>query len=146
MSASFRWIDKGGIISHLRAYLTMLMCVLCVSKAQQMTMQAMAIQQQMLSSFPPVAPAPKTPPLQHHTHTPQHSHTTGPVSKHSYTVLSRYMDSCTPASMQRNQQYGPTTKCSPICITFCIVPVFLQTKYGEKSPVPLAAQQKMSMF
>ncbi|XP_047427282.1 unconventional myosin-XV [Mugil cephalus] len=30
--------------------------------AQQMTMQAMAIQQQMLSSFPPVAPAPRSPP------------------------------------------------------------------------------------
>ncbi|KAM3597250.1 uncharacterized protein V6R79_001885 [Siganus canaliculatus] len=37
--------------------------------AQQMTMQAIAIQQQMLSSFPPVAPAPLSPPIQHR-HTP----------------------------------------------------------------------------
>ncbi|XP_049926298.1 unconventional myosin-XV [Epinephelus moara] len=44
--------------------------------AQQMTMQAIAIQQQMLSSFPPVAPAPQSPPSQHHTHLPQRSHTT----------------------------------------------------------------------
>ncbi|KAM8825452.1 unconventional myosin-XV-like isoform 1-T1 [Synchiropus picturatus] len=34
--------------------------------AQQMTMQAIAIQQQMLSSFPPAAPAPQSPPI-HHT-------------------------------------------------------------------------------
>ncbi|KAK5885272.1 hypothetical protein CesoFtcFv8_019000 [Champsocephalus esox] len=34
--------------------------------AQQMTMQAMAIQQQMLSVFPPAAPAPQSPPAQHH--------------------------------------------------------------------------------
>ncbi|XP_068193571.1 unconventional myosin-XV [Antennarius striatus] len=33
--------------------------------AQQMTMQAIAIQQQMLSSFPPIAPAPQSPLLQH---------------------------------------------------------------------------------
>ncbi|XP_042360382.1 unconventional myosin-XV [Plectropomus leopardus] len=43
--------------------------------AQQMTMQAIAIQQQMLSSFPPVAPAPQSPPSQHHTHLPPRSHT-----------------------------------------------------------------------
>ncbi|XP_075879690.1 unconventional myosin-XV [Nelusetta ayraudi] len=34
--------------------------------AQQMTMQAIAIQQQMLSSFPPITPAPHSPPIQHH--------------------------------------------------------------------------------
>ncbi|KAI9518350.1 hypothetical protein NQZ68_038218, partial [Dissostichus eleginoides] len=34
--------------------------------AQQMTMQAIAIQQQMLSVFPPAAPAPQAPPAQHH--------------------------------------------------------------------------------
>ncbi|KAM7372264.1 hypothetical protein PAMP_009444 [Pampus punctatissimus] len=32
-------------------------------------MQAIAIQQQMLSSFPPVAPAPQSPPSQHYSHT-----------------------------------------------------------------------------
>ncbi|KAG7239477.1 hypothetical protein INR49_028948 [Caranx melampygus] len=46
--------------------------------AQQMTMQAIAIQQQMLSSFPPVAPAPQSPPSQHHTHLQQRSHTPSP--------------------------------------------------------------------
>lgn len=53
----------------------------CV-QAQQMTMQAIAIQQQMLSSFPPVAPAPQSPPVapapmsppsHHHTHPPVES-------------------------------------------------------------------------
>ncbi|XP_041673445.1 unconventional myosin-XV [Cheilinus undulatus] len=48
--------------------------------AQQMTMQAIAIQQQMLSSFPPVAPAPQSPPLQHqYTPSPQRSHTPSPT-------------------------------------------------------------------
>ncbi|XP_034449270.1 unconventional myosin-XV isoform X4 [Hippoglossus hippoglossus] len=46
--------------------------------AQQMTMQAIAIQQQMLSSFPPVAPAPQSPPFQHHTHSQQRSYTPSP--------------------------------------------------------------------
>lgn len=72
------------------------MCVsvcFCVLQAQQMTMQAIAIQQQMLSSFPPVAPAPQSPPSQYH-HT--HSHTTSSVSKHThtYTVLWRCTDTC----------------------------------------------------
>ncbi|XP_037648825.1 unconventional myosin-XV isoform X6 [Sebastes umbrosus] len=49
--------------------------------AQQMTMQAIAIQQQMLSSFPPVAPAPQSPPTQHYTHMPQRSHTTSPTKE-----------------------------------------------------------------
>ncbi|XP_029292905.1 unconventional myosin-XV [Cottoperca gobio] len=47
--------------------------------AQQMTMQAIAIQQQMLSVFPPVAPAPQSPPSQHYTHLPQH--TTSPTTE-----------------------------------------------------------------
>ncbi|XP_068434504.1 unconventional myosin-XV [Clinocottus analis] len=38
--------------------------------AQQMTMQAIAIQQQMLASFPPVAPAPQSPPSHQHTTSP----------------------------------------------------------------------------
>ncbi|XP_032393727.1 unconventional myosin-XV [Etheostoma spectabile] len=49
--------------------------------AQQMTLQAIAIQQQMLSSFPPAAPAPQSPPSQHHTHLPQHSHRTSPTKE-----------------------------------------------------------------
>uniref|UniRef100_A0A8C4DJE3 Myosin XVA n=1 Tax=Dicentrarchus labrax TaxID=13489 RepID=A0A8C4DJE3_DICLA len=56
--------------------------------AQQMTMQAIAIQQQMLSSFPPVAPAPQSPPSQQHTPLPQHSHTPSSVSKHTHTLYS----------------------------------------------------------
>ncbi|XP_026210607.1 unconventional myosin-XV [Anabas testudineus] len=47
--------------------------------AQQMTMQAIAIQQQMLSSFPPVAPAPQSPPSQHHIYSQQHSYTPSPT-------------------------------------------------------------------
>ncbi|XP_036068960.1 unconventional myosin-XV [Oryzias melastigma] len=47
--------------------------------AQQMTMQAIAIQQQMLSSFPPVAPAPQTPPSHHPTQSKQRSHTPSPT-------------------------------------------------------------------
>ncbi|XP_069005770.1 unconventional myosin-XV [Embiotoca jacksoni] len=49
--------------------------------AQQMTMQAIAIQQQMLSSFPPVAPAPQSPPSHHYTHLPQSSHTPSPTKE-----------------------------------------------------------------
>ncbi|XP_028311141.1 unconventional myosin-XV isoform X2 [Gouania willdenowi] len=49
--------------------------------AQQMTMQAIAFQQQMLSSFPPVAPAPQSPPSYHHTHRPQRSHTPSPTKE-----------------------------------------------------------------
>ncbi|XP_078807147.1 unconventional myosin-XV [Oryzias latipes] len=47
--------------------------------AQQMTMQAIAIQQQMLSSFPPVAPAPQSPPTQHPTQLKQSSLTHSPT-------------------------------------------------------------------
>ncbi|XP_058510682.1 unconventional myosin-XV [Solea solea] len=47
--------------------------------AQQMTMQAIAIQQQMLSSFPPVAPAPQSPQSHHHTQSQQRSHTPSPT-------------------------------------------------------------------
>lgn len=54
--------------------------MLCVLQAQQMTMQAIAFQQQMLSSFPPVAPAPQSPPS-HHTNIPSRSHTPSPVSE-----------------------------------------------------------------
>ncbi|KAF3700423.1 Unconventional myosin-XV Unconventional myosin-15 [Channa argus] len=49
--------------------------------AQQMTMQAIAIQQQMLSSFPPVAPAPQSPPSQPHTYTQHRSHTLSPTKE-----------------------------------------------------------------
>ncbi|XP_029945692.1 LOW QUALITY PROTEIN: unconventional myosin-XV [Salarias fasciatus] len=53
--------------------------------AQQMTMQAIAIQQQMLSSFPPVAPAPQSPPSHHQTHSPQLSHTPSPTKESEET-------------------------------------------------------------
>ncbi|KAM9844223.1 unconventional myosin-XV [Aulostomus maculatus] len=49
--------------------------------AQQMTMQAIAIQQQMLSSFPPAAPAPQSPPFQHRIHSQQHSRTPSPTKE-----------------------------------------------------------------
>ncbi|XP_072225685.1 unconventional myosin-XV [Leuresthes tenuis] len=63
--------------------------------AQQMTMQAIAIQQQMLSSFPPVAPAPQSPPSHQHTHMPPRSRTPSPTKesdephKHSPTAVQR---------------------------------------------------------
>ncbi|KAM4531771.1 unconventional myosin-XV-like [Odontesthes bonariensis] len=63
--------------------------------AQQMTMQAIAIQQQMLSSFPPVAPAPQSPPSYQHTHMPQRSRTPSPTKeseephKHGPTTVQR---------------------------------------------------------
>ncbi|XP_070398919.1 unconventional myosin-XV [Nothobranchius furzeri] len=63
--------------------------------AQQMTMQAIAIQQQMLSSFPPVAPAPQSPPLQHHTHLPQRSHTPSPTKESNESQKS------TPSAVKR---------------------------------------------
>ncbi|XP_024920291.1 unconventional myosin-XV, partial [Cynoglossus semilaevis] len=47
--------------------------------AQQMTMQAIAIQQQMLSSFPPATPAPQSPPSPHHIQTQQRSYTPSPT-------------------------------------------------------------------
>lgn len=59
----------------------------CVSQAQQMTMQAIAIQQQMLSSFPPATPAPQSPPSPHHIQTQQRSYTPSPVSTHTHTSL-----------------------------------------------------------
>ncbi|XP_028454926.1 unconventional myosin-XV [Perca flavescens] len=62
--------------------------------AQQMTMQAIAIQQQMLSSFPPVAPAPQSPPSQHYTHLPQHSHITSPTKESEESLYQ-------PAAVQR---------------------------------------------
>ncbi|KAM9745591.1 unconventional myosin-XV isoform 1-T1 [Menidia menidia] len=53
--------------------------------AQQMTMQAIAIQQQMLSSFPPVAPAPQSPPSYQHAHAPQRSRTPSPAKESDET-------------------------------------------------------------
>lgn len=47
------------------AFLMTTFLVFSASQAQQMTMQAIAIQQQMMSSFPPMSPAPQSPPIQH---------------------------------------------------------------------------------
>lgn len=77
-----------------------------VLQAQQMTMQAIAIQQQMLSSFPPVAPAPQSPPSQHHhAHLPHGSDTASPVSKHTGVWRSMNMHMGTLASMYTNSKY-----------------------------------------
>lgn len=70
----------------------------CTFQAQQMTMQAIAIQQQMLSSFPSIVPAPQTPSLQH-----RHPHS--PVSRHAVTLCSdEALYIYTPGSMYANQR------------------------------------------
>ncbi|XP_071375027.1 unconventional myosin-XV [Centroberyx affinis] len=71
--------------------------------AQQMTMQAMALQQKMLSSFPPAAPAPQSP---SDIHSPPQSRTPSPAKE---SAESPYKPG--PAPLQRKQsqrQISPT--------------------------------------
>ncbi|KAK2833709.1 hypothetical protein Q5P01_017598 [Channa striata] len=72
--------------------------------AQQMTMQAIAIQQQMLSSFPPVAPAPQSPPRQHHTYSQQRPHAPSPTKE---SEESPYKPR--PAAAQSSSRAAPPT-------------------------------------
>ncbi|XP_054616352.1 unconventional myosin-XV isoform X2 [Dunckerocampus dactyliophorus] len=67
--------------------------------AQQMTMQAIAIQQQMMSSFP----SSPSPPLQYYMHSPQHSRTPSPTKERE--------DSPTRSSPQRKM--SPTRGAPP---------------------------------
>lgn len=111
-----------------------------------MTMQAIAIQQQMLSSFPPVAPAPQSPPSQHHSQ--PHSHTPSPVNKQhtntargdAWTHTWRHLSACIQIRnivLQINAYPALS------------LPVSLQTKEKEDSPYkpgPAAVQRKISMF
>lgn len=86
---------------------------MCVSQAQQMTMQAIAIQQQMLSSFPPVAPAPQSPPSQPYAYSQQRSHTQSPVSSNS-----RYLQ-CTSHHLPACAQVRNTNLNLSVDVFFC---------------------------
>ncbi|KAM6957849.1 unconventional myosin-XV [Aplochiton taeniatus] len=73
--------------------------------AQQMTMQAMAIQQQMISSFPPATPAPQSPP----THSQPRSHTPSPTKdggespyKPTPTLVQRKPSQCKISPVRRS--------------------------------------------
>ncbi|KAM9393773.1 unconventional myosin-XV-like [Pholidichthys leucotaenia] len=73
--------------------------------AQQMTMQAIAIQQQMLSSFPPVAPAPQSPPSHHPSHLPQRSRTPSPTKE---SEESPYKPSRASVHQKASPTHGPS--------------------------------------
>lgn len=101
----------------------------CVLQAQQMTMQAIAIQQQMLSSFPPAAPAPQSPPSQPY-------HAPSPVSRHVNTQHVYKSD------IQYSLGRNTSSAVIPVNTSF-----FLQPREREESPYKSAAvQRKTSMF